>query len=114
MSVDADIVSALATALPRLYRLEAPAKAQRPYGVYSIDDAVSETHIDGNAASLTNYDIEIEIYDTTPTAAATAAASVRGAMESASAFKSVCRGYRDIFDYDLTLPGVRILFSVWQ
>lgn len=112
--IDADIQSVVSPLLAGgLWRMEAKAGVAKPYGVYTMEDAVPVSDLRGEAA-LTNHEVMIEIYADDPGTAQTAALAVRAGMASAGAFKSICRGYRDIFDFELTLPGVRNLFSVWQ
>lgn len=112
MSLGADLLTTLDSIVSsRLYRSDAPTGCAKPYAVYHIDDAEPQTHFEGENA-LTNYDIEIEVFDTSPTDAL--GASIRAAMTASALFKSMCRGYRDIYDEELKLHGVRLLFSVWQ
>lgn len=108
-----DLQTVLLTAASNVYHIIAAPKPPLPYVVFDFDDDAPTTYVDGTEG-LTNYQTQVEIFAATPTEARTIAADARTAMLAASAFKSVCTGSRDIFDFETNRPGVRVLFSIWQ
>lgn len=112
MTIGADVRTTIGSLLgDRVYRLTAPPNSARPYATYALDDSEPTTALEGEGG-LTHYDVELEVYADDPPDAL--AASIRAAMTGASLFKSVCRGFRDIYDFETNKPGVRLLFSIWQ
>jgi hypothetical protein len=113
-TVAEDVITTLgATLANKLYPSVAPAGVVAPFAVYQMVSGVPITHLTG-MSDTTNWRLQVDLFGREKVALDLLAENVKGAMDGAALFKSVCQNQMDLYEDPAQYYRIMLDFSLWR